>query len=86
MAILNERIRGMPTAKNYINGEWVASKGEIIEVTNPATNQPIGRVGISTHGPHGGCTAEFQNRSQEKGRADRQDQILTLTAALAEEV
>jgi len=86
MAILDERIRGMPTAKNYINGAWVASKGEIIEVTNPATNQPIGRVGISTHGPHGGCTAEFQNRGQEKGRTDRQDQILTLTAALAEEV
>jgi hypothetical protein len=43
MAILDERIRGMPTA-------------------------------------------EFQNRGQEKGRTDRQDKILTLTAALAEEV
>jgi acyl-CoA reductase-like NAD-dependent aldehyde dehydrogenase len=49
----------MPTAENYINGEWVESKGEIIEVTNPATNQPIGRVGISTHGPYGRCAQEF---------------------------
>lgn len=61
MAILDEPIRGTPTAKNYLNGEWVESKGEIIEVTHPATNQPI-------------------------GRANRQNQILTLTAALAEEV
>ena len=41
MAILDEPIKGMPFAKNCINGEWVVSKG---------------------------------------------DQILTLTAALAEEV
>jgi hypothetical protein len=38
MAILDEPIKGMPTAKNCINGEWVESKGEIIEVTRPPTN------------------------------------------------
>ncbi|UCH01296.1 MAG: CoA-acylating methylmalonate-semialdehyde dehydrogenase [Deltaproteobacteria bacterium] len=35
-------------AKNYIGGEWVESKGEIIDVVNPATYETIGRVGIST--------------------------------------
>jgi len=59
MAILDQPIRGMPPAKNYINGEWVEPKGEIIEVTNPATNQPIGRVGISTRGPQSRHTAKL---------------------------
>jgi len=48
MAILDEPIKGLPMAKNYINGEWLESKGEIIDVVNPVTCQPIGRVGIST--------------------------------------
>jgi malonate-semialdehyde dehydrogenase (acetylating)/methylmalonate-semialdehyde dehydrogenase len=48
MAILEEPIKGVPTAKNYIDGEWVESKGEIIDVVNPATYQVIGKVGIST--------------------------------------
>ncbi len=48
MAILEEPIKGCPTAKNYINGEWVESKGERIDVVNPATNKVIGQVGIST--------------------------------------
>ncbi len=63
MAILDEPIRGTPTAKNYLNGEWVESKGEIIEVTNPDHQpKPIGRA------------------------ESTRNQILTLTAALAEEV
>jgi malonate-semialdehyde dehydrogenase (acetylating)/methylmalonate-semialdehyde dehydrogenase len=48
MAILEEPIKGQPMARNYINGEWVESKGEIIDVVNPATNEVIGKVGIST--------------------------------------
>jgi len=48
MAILEEPIKGIPTAKNYINGEWVESKGETIDVVNPATYETIGKVGIST--------------------------------------
>jgi len=48
MAILEEPIKGIPTAKNYINGEWVESKGETIDVVNPATYETIAKVGIST--------------------------------------
>ncbi|MCP4347802.1 MAG: CoA-acylating methylmalonate-semialdehyde dehydrogenase [Desulfobacterales bacterium] len=35
-------------AMNYVNGEWAESKGEIIDVVNPLTCEPIGKVGIST--------------------------------------
>ncbi len=48
MAVLEEPIKGIPMAKNYIGGEWVESQGEIIDVVNPATCEVIGRVGIST--------------------------------------
>lgn len=48
MAFLEEPIKGIPMAKNYINGEWVESKGEIIDVVNPVTCKTIGKVGIST--------------------------------------
>ncbi len=48
MAILEDPIKGMPTALNYVDGEWVESKGEHIDVVNPTTHEPIGRVGIST--------------------------------------
>lgn len=35
--------------KNYINGEWVESKStELLEVTNPATEEVIARVRLST--------------------------------------
>ena len=47
MAILKEPIQGIPLVKNYINGEWVEPQGEIIDVTNPATNQVIARVGLA---------------------------------------
>ncbi len=48
MAILEEPIKGVPMVKNYIGGEWVESKGEIIDVVNPVTCETIGKVGIST--------------------------------------
>ena len=52
MAVLEEPIKGRPTSKNYINGEWVESKGEMIDVVNPATNQMIGGV-CDPHRPSG---------------------------------
>ncbi len=48
MAVLEEPIKGVPLVKNYINGEWVESKGEIRDVVNPATCQTIARVQLST--------------------------------------
>lgn len=48
MAILEEPIRKMLSIKNYINGEWVDSKGQIVCVTNPATGKVIAQVPIST--------------------------------------
>ena len=48
MAVLEAPIKGQPQALNYIDGEWVESKGEHIDVVNPATMEKIGSVGIST--------------------------------------
>ena len=48
MAVLEEPIKEVVDVKNYINGEWVESKGEIVDVVNPANCQTIGRVPIST--------------------------------------
>ena len=48
MAVLEEPIKGVPLVKNYINGEWVESKGEIKDVVNPAKCETIGKVPIST--------------------------------------
>ena len=48
MAVLEEPIKGTPLVKNYIGDEWVESKGEIIDVVNPATCEVIGKVPIST--------------------------------------
>jgi len=48
MAILEEPIKGTKAIKNYINGEWVDSKGQIVEVVNPATGKVIGECPIST--------------------------------------
>lgn len=36
------------TLKNYIDGEWVESSGEMLEVDNPATGEVIARVPLST--------------------------------------
>jgi len=48
MALLEEPIKEVKTLKNYIDGEWVESKGEIIDVVNPATYKTIARVPVST--------------------------------------
>lgn len=48
MALLEEPIKGKPLVKNYVDGEWVESKGETVEVVNPLNNECIGHVGIST--------------------------------------
>jgi malonate-semialdehyde dehydrogenase (acetylating) / methylmalonate-semialdehyde dehydrogenase len=48
MAILEEPIKGVKVIKNYINGEWVDSKGKIVDVVNPANQKVIGKVPIST--------------------------------------
>ena len=48
MAFLEEPIKGVKIVKNYINGEWVESKGNIVDVVNPANLKTIGKVPIST--------------------------------------
>ena len=48
MAVLEEPIKGTPLVKNFIDGEWVEPKGEIVDVVNPATRQVIAKVGIAT--------------------------------------
>ncbi len=48
MALLEEPIKGVKTIKNYINGEWVESKGKTVDVVNPANCKTIGKVPIST--------------------------------------
>ncbi|MBN1190473.1 MAG: CoA-acylating methylmalonate-semialdehyde dehydrogenase [Dehalococcoidales bacterium] len=48
MAILEEPIKGVKNVKNYINGEWVDSKGEYVDVVNPANMKVIGKCPIST--------------------------------------
>jgi len=48
MPLLEEPIKEVRTLRNFINGEWVESKGEIVDVVNPATCETIARVPIST--------------------------------------
>jgi malonate-semialdehyde dehydrogenase (acetylating)/methylmalonate-semialdehyde dehydrogenase len=48
MALLEEPIREVKTLKNYIDGEWVDSKGEIVDVVNPANGKTIAKVPVST--------------------------------------
>jgi malonate-semialdehyde dehydrogenase (acetylating)/methylmalonate-semialdehyde dehydrogenase len=48
MALLEEPIQEIKEIKNYIDGEWVESKGEKVDVVNPATNKVIAKVPIST--------------------------------------
>jgi len=47
MVILEEPIKEVLTVKNYIGGEWVESKGELVDVVNPATCKIIAKVPIS---------------------------------------
>ena len=48
MAMLEEPIKGVKEVKNYINGEWVGSKGKIVDVVNPATGKMMGKCPVST--------------------------------------
>lgn len=48
MAILEDPIKEIVEVKNYINGEWISSKGEFKDVVNPAKCEIIARVPIST--------------------------------------
>jgi malonate-semialdehyde dehydrogenase (acetylating)/methylmalonate-semialdehyde dehydrogenase len=48
MALLEEPIKTVKTIKNYIGGEWVESRGEIVDVINPATCKTIAKVPVST--------------------------------------
>jgi len=48
MAILEEPIKEALTLKNYIGEEWIESKGELVDVVNPATCKVIAKVPIST--------------------------------------
>ncbi len=48
MAVLEEPIKEALVLKNYINGEWVESKGKYQDVINPATQKVIAKVPMST--------------------------------------
>ncbi len=48
MAILEEPIKEIKLVRNFVNGEWVESKGEIRDVVNPATGKTIAKVPTST--------------------------------------
>ncbi|MCK4793882.1 MAG: CoA-acylating methylmalonate-semialdehyde dehydrogenase [Desulfobacteraceae bacterium] len=48
MALLEEPIKGTQLIKNFIDGEWVESKGDKVDVVNPVTCETIATVGIST--------------------------------------
>jgi len=46
--ILEEPIKEITLLKNFINGEWVESKGEVKDVVNPATQKTLAKVPMST--------------------------------------
>ena len=48
MSILEEPWKGIQVVKNYIGGEWVDSKGERVDIVNPANQRVIGTCPIST--------------------------------------
>jgi len=48
MAILEEPIKETLHLRNYIDGDWVDSVGELKDVINPATGKVIAKVPIST--------------------------------------
>ncbi len=50
MAILAEPIKEPLELKNYVDGEWVESEGEIKDVDNPATGKIVAAVPFSTKG------------------------------------
>jgi malonate-semialdehyde dehydrogenase (acetylating)/methylmalonate-semialdehyde dehydrogenase len=44
MATLEEPMKEIVEVKNYIDAEWIGSKGEIQDVVNPVNGEVIGRV------------------------------------------
>jgi len=48
LSILEEPIKEPFSIRNYVGGEWAESKGELIDVVNPATCKVIAKVPIST--------------------------------------
>ncbi len=48
MAILEEAIKKVLQLKNYVDGEWVESEGDVKDVVNPANGKVIATVPIST--------------------------------------
>ncbi|MGD1997256.1 MAG: CoA-acylating methylmalonate-semialdehyde dehydrogenase [Anaerolineae bacterium] len=50
MTVLEEPIKEPLEVKNYMDGEWVGSEGEVKNVVNPATGEVIATVPISTKG------------------------------------
>lgn len=48
MVILEEPIKNVLKIDNYVGGEWVPSKGKVVDVVNPATCKTIAKVPIST--------------------------------------
>ena len=48
MAVLEEPIKEPLELKNFIDGDWADSEGEIVDVVNPATGKVIATVPIST--------------------------------------
>jgi malonate-semialdehyde dehydrogenase (acetylating)/methylmalonate-semialdehyde dehydrogenase len=48
MTVLEEPIKQPLELKNYIDGDWVESEGEVKDVVNPATGKTIATVPIST--------------------------------------
>ena len=51
MALLEEPIKEVKLLKNFIGGEWVESKGEIVDVVNPATGTTISKEARSRSAP-----------------------------------
>jgi len=48
MAVLEEPIKEIVKVRSHIDGEWVDSRGQLIDVVNPATGKTIARMPIST--------------------------------------
>ncbi len=48
--VLEEPVKNIVQVRNYINGEWVESRGEKLDVINPASGKVMGRVPLSTAG------------------------------------
>ncbi|MBC7189476.1 aldehyde dehydrogenase family protein, partial [Candidatus Aerophobetes bacterium] len=48
MALLEEPLKEVLVLRNYIDGEWRESEGELEDVVNPATCKVIAKVPYST--------------------------------------